>query len=278
MITSKCLMSPAHRLPLLALLVSGWSAGQVSASTFTYGDFSNMAGLTTNGAAAQAGNVLRLVPSSDTQTGTAYLTTSVPLNSATGFSTAFEFLVTTDPSSALGVTDGFTFLLQNDTNGVGALGAGGEGLGYVGISPSVAVAFRGRDPNFIGVITGGVDPATLPIPFQPPGFATLTEGAFYDRNQFAWIDYDPSTTLLSVYLGDTSVKPGIPVMSTTVDIFGTLGSNAYIGFSAGNGGAFGSQDILNWTFASTTVPTPGAVSVMAIGLITIGMAHRRPKR
>ena len=237
---------------------------------FSYSDFSSTAGLTLNGAAAQAGNVLRLVPSSDTQSGTAYQTAAVPLNGATAFSTNFEFLVTSDPNSP-GAADGFTFLLQNDVAGANALGAGGQGLGYVGLSPSVAVVFRGRAPSFIGVITGGVDAADLPVPFQPSGYTAFTEGAFYDQNEFAWIDYDPSSTVLSVYLSSTSLKPGSPVMSTTVDVFGNLGSQAYVGFSAGNGGAFGSQDILNWSF--TSVPEPATLSLLALG--GLAMIRRR---
>jgi hypothetical protein len=269
------MMLPGRRLLLLGLLVSVLTAGQAVAGIFSYSDFSSMAGLTTNGDAAQAGNVLRLVPSSDTQSGTAYQTIAVPLNGTTAFSTSFEFLVTSDPNSSLGATDGFTFLLQNDIAGANALGAGGEGLGYVGISPSVAVVFRGRAPSFIGVITGGVDAADLPVPFQPSGYTAFTEGAFYDKDEFAWIDYDPSSMVLSVYLSSTSLKPGSPVMSTMVDVFGNLGSQAYVGFGAGNGGAFGSQDILNWSFTSTSVPEPATLSLLALG--GLAMLRRRRK-
>lgn len=267
-------------LPLVSFLCV-LSAGQVSAVTFSYPDFSSTAGLTLNGDAAQAGNVLRLVPSVDSQSGTAFWSTPISLGNATGFSTEFVFNVTNDPNSTLGVTDGFTFLLQNTGAGDSALGTGGQGLGYVGLSPSVAVVFRGRNPNLIGVITGGVDPANLPTPFQPDGFYTGVEGEFYDQNQYAWIDYDPSTTNLSVYLSTNPTKPGTAIMSTTVDIFGTLGSQAYVGFSAGNGGAFGSQDILSWSFTSgpepqtSAVPEPDTYALMALGLGLVGWLTSR---
>jgi len=140
--------------------------------------------------------VLRIVPSVDTQSGTADLTGAVPFDATTGFSTSFKFNVTTDPNSALDQPDGFTFLLQNDSAGVNALGAGGQGLGYVGLSPSVAVVFRGRDPNLIGIITGGIDPADPSINFKPPGYYTGVEGEFYNKDEFAWIDYNPVTTTL----------------------------------------------------------------------------------
>lgn len=248
-------------------------ATPASAAGFTYSDFSSVAGLTLNGNAAQAGATLRLVPSVETQAGTVYRTDALTLDGATGFSTAFEFLVTTDSASALGAPDGFSFLLQNV--GVNALGAGGQGLGYVGLAPSVAVVFRGRDTSFIGVIDGGVDPAALPIPFNPPGATTFNEGAFYGTNQFAWIDYTPGT--LTVYLAPTAVKPGSPVMSASLDLYGAVGPQAFVGFSAGNGGAYGNQDILNWTFTSAPVPEPSTVWLLAAGL-AIGLVRRVSKR
>jgi hypothetical protein len=255
---------------LLALPVQ-----QAAAISFSY-DFSSAAGLTLNGNAAVAGNVLRLVPSADTQSGTAYHSAAVPLDGTTSFSTAFSFNISTDPDSFLGVTDGFTFLLQNDAAADNALGAGGDGLGYEGISPSVAVIFRGRDPNFIGVVTGGVNPADLPTPFQPDGYYTGAEGEFYGQDQYAWIDYDSGTNLLSVYLAGDATKPGSAIMSATVDIFSVLGSQAYVGFSAGNGGAFGNQDILGWSFTTATVPLPAGAWLLGSGLLGLfGSARRK---
>ena len=258
-------------------ILAGLFAGLATAASFTFNDFSSIAGLTLNGGAAQSGSVLRVVPSAATQAGTAYYTTPISLDGSTGFSTAFEFLVQTDTDSSLGAPDGFTFLLQNV--GVNALGAAGQGLGYVGLDPSVAVVFRGRAPAFIGVITGGIDPANLADPFNPPGATSLAEGSFYGQDEFAWIDYSPSGAL-NVYLSSTSVRPATPAMSTSVNVAGTLGSQMYVGFSAGNGGAFGSQDILNWSFNSSDapVPEPSTAGLFALGLLGLGLLRRACKQ
>ena len=69
----------------------------------------------------------------------------------------------------------------------------------------------------------------------------------------------------------------MPAMSTTVDVLGTLGSQTYVGFSAGNGGAFGSQDILNWSFTST-VPEPSTIALLgaaAFGLLGYGLRRKQ---
>lgn len=250
------------RIPLI-FLATGLSASLANAATFTYTDFSSISGLTLNGDAAQAGSVLRLVPNVTSQAGNAFLTSPIALDATTSFTTSFQFLVTTDPGDP---TDGFSFLLQNQD--VNALGGAGQGSGYVGISPSVAVLFRGRGPAFVGVITNGIDP----LPSTPPDATTVAENAFYNQNEFAWIDYNPSTTTIDVFLNTSSVKPGSPIMSTTVDVFGTLGSQAYVGFGAGTGGASGDNDIINWSFSSP-VPEPTAA-----GLIGLGVALRMLRR
>lgn len=244
--------------------------GTAYATSANYADFSSTAGLTLNGDAAQAGSVLRLVPNDGDKAGTAFLSSAVSFDATTGFSTAFKFNVATDTGNP---TDGFTFLLHSDAAGDTALGAGGQGLGYVGLSPSVAVVFRGRNPNLIGVITGGVDPDSLPTPFQPAGYYTGVEGEFYNQDEYAWIDYTPGT--LKVYLSATATKPGAALMTASVDIFGTLGSQAYVGFSAGNGGAFGTQDIQSWSFATAPVPEPATVAMWALGLAVLPLLRRR---
>lgn len=250
------------------------SAGLATAGTFTYSDFSDISALTLNGNAAQVGNVLRVAPNLESQAGTAYLTAPIAFDAFTAFSTSFEFLITTDTGNP---TDGFSFILQNQD--VNALGGQGQGNGFVGISPSVVVDFRGRGPAYTAVITGGVDPLPLPgTDVAPTGGTGHTEGDFYNQVMFAWIDYDPNTMLLSLFLSPTSSKPGTADMTSTVDVAGNLGSQAFVGFTAGTGGGFGDNDILNWSFTSTQVPEPGTAGVYAFGMMGLGLMRRYYKR
>jgi hypothetical protein len=250
-------------------LLVGIFAGLASAATITYPDFSNVSTLTLNGAAAQSGSLLRLVPNMNSLGGSAYVTNSVAFNSLTSFRAAFEFLVTTDPNNP---TDGLAFVLQGQ--GATALGNPSQDEGYgggpgVGVTPSVAVFFRGRSPAFIGLFTNGIA-----APFPPPGGITIAENAIYNRNEFAWVDYTPGT--LNVYLATTNVKPLTPILSNTIDIFGTVGANQYIGFSAGTGAASGNNDILNFTFTTNVVtPEPGTSFLLAVGLAAAGFLARK---
>ncbi len=248
------------------LLLAGLTAGLATAASFTYNDFSSTAGLTLTGDAAQVGGVLRVVHNDVSLAGNAWYSTPVDFNPTTSFSTMFEFLITTPPGDP---TDGFSFVLQNDPAGASALGGAGQGSGYVNLAPSVAVLFRGRAPSFIGVVLNGVDP----LPSAPPGATLFNENDFYNQNEFAWIDYDSSSTTLSVYLSTTNVKPGTAVLSNSVDIASILGTQAYVGFGAGTGGAAGDNDILSWQFTST--PEPGTMSLYSLGLVAAVLLRRR---
>lgn len=260
-----------RRFPQLlpALLLGACAAA--GAQGLSYADFSDVSALTLNGAAAQVGPVLRLVPSVDGQAGSVFANTPLTLTATTSFSTEFQFLVTTDGNSALGVPDGFTFLLQSLAPT--ALGAGGQGLGYVGIDSSVAAVFRGRGPAFVGVIAGGTDPAALAQPFNPPGSAAVGEGSFYEQTGHAWVDYQPGS--MKIYLSADATKPLVPLATAEVNLAATLGPQAYVGFSAGNGGAFGTQDVLSWQLQVSTVPEPAALLLMLAGLAVVGSRVRR---
>ena len=97
-------------------------------------DFSSIDGLTLNGDAEQVTDILRLVPSVGSQSGTSYSNDKVSISE---FSTQFQI----EFSDSNGFADGLTFVIQNDPDGVNAIGGGGGGLAYSNLTPSVAVSF-----------------------------------------------------------------------------------------------------------------------------------------
>lgn len=194
---------------------------------------------------AQIGNgELDLTPNSRTVVGAAYLPQPYVISPATSFTVSFSFRLHDSVGSP---GDGFAFLWQNDPRGAAAMGTAGGDLGYGGITPSVIAEFditnNSWDPamNDVAITTNG-DYMTS-IADQVPSFA-MWDGVTH----YAWIDYDAATTTLSVYVAETSpLRPSAPLVSAAVDLYATVGSSAYLGFTASCGVANEYAAILSLT-------------------------------
>jgi hypothetical protein len=108
--------SSAVRCSIAAALAIG-----ASAQSFSYPNFASIAGLTTNGAAAQSGTNLRITNGGSNQVGSVWYT--APIGVAGGFETVFEFALTNG-------SEGMAFVIQGSPNGAAALGGNLFGLGY----------------------------------------------------------------------------------------------------------------------------------------------------
>lgn len=201
------------------------------------------------------GTVLRLTPAELGQSGSAFSTTEISLADNASFSTEFSFRFT-DVGGIFGIdgADGITFTLQTASDTAG--GSGG-GLGYQGITPSLAVEFdtyenggADSDANHVAIDTDGnpyqdsdlTDPST-----------SLKDGDLW----YAWINYNGLTNDLTVYASDgSSVLPATPLINTTAfnleDILGQ--SSAYVGFTAATGDGWENQDIISWQFNDSYSP------------------------
>jgi hypothetical protein len=79
-------------------------------------------------------------------------------------------------------------------------------------------------------------------------------------SRFAWIDYKYG--ILEVFLSDVNVKPSVPILSRTIDLPDFVGSEAYIGFTAGTGAGTDNHDIEAWeisvssTFSASAFQEP----------------------
>jgi hypothetical protein len=163
-----------------------------------------------------------------------------------GFTTSFQFRVGDTPDGPLG--DGLTFVLQNA--GPGAVGGAGGGLGYHGITDSVAVKFdlvdnAGEGGQSVGVFTGGSEPTIPAVPLDGTGLP-------FQSGHVVHVDlrYDAGTLVLE--FRDTVTGQGF-YQSFAVDIPAAVGGpTAYAGFTAGTGSLFAPIDILDWTYIPTT--------------------------
>jgi hypothetical protein len=268
---------------MAAVLLLG-VAEEIRAAVITYVDFSDVTGLTINGDAAQVGNVLRVTPAIDGQSGSFFSTSTVSLASNASFSTFFQFRFTSpdlgfcDGPGSCGA-DGLVFVVQTVGNNVG--GSGG-GIGYAGILNSVGIEFDtwnngsgdANNSNHVGIdVNGSVSSLVL----APVVEADMNGGDVWN----SWVDYNGATNLLEVRLTRGASRPAVPILSLVRDLALDLGTtDAFVGFTSGTGASHANHDVLRWEledrFAPIDVPEPATVALVGIGLA--GLAARRRAR
>lgn len=160
-----------------------------------------------------------------------------------GFRTSFRFGIQN------GTADGFAFVIQDDANDT--VGSGGSGIGYAGIPRSVAIEFDTFvfsdefQGMHVSVQTDGLnsnsegDAFSLAHAFLPD---SATDGEFHDVK----IEYTPG--VLYVWFD------GEPILFCPLDLSTLDGGSAlfpdcaWVGFTAGAGGATADQMIESWSF------------------------------
>jgi hypothetical protein len=217
-----------------------------STAAINFGSGFSATGMQFNGSAKLNGTAVELTDGGDNEQGTAFWTKAVNVQA---FATDFTFQLTNASAN------GFTFILQNA--GTTALGGPGSGLGFQGIGTnSVAVKFdlynsAGEGINSTGVYTAGVAP-TVPA-------TTLGGGINLHSGDVlaAHIAYDGTTLTLTIT--DATAAASFTT-SWQVNIPSAVGGNtAFAGFGGATGGLAAVQQILTWTYNSTT-PLPVAAT------------------
>ncbi len=244
----------------------------------SFPDFSSTTNLVFNGNALQSGNVLRLNPSAQGQAGSAWYSVLQPV--ANGFSTTFRFQITNASTPS---ADGIAFVIQNSEAGLQALGDGGGGIGYQGISNSLAIEFdtyaNSYDPEFpasdhtgnapanhVAIQSCGVSPNTADHTMCEISRATapvnLAVGSHTVQIEYTTGVPIPSgcefcfSSYLQVTIDGLPVfaSPGVGVdLSTLLQLANPsdqVADSAYVGFTGATGYFQEANDILSWNFTS----------------------------
>jgi len=163
--------------------------------------------------------------------------------------------------------DGTAFVIQNDPRGLSAVGAGGGGLGYIGISPSVAVmldiyAGASGGPSGWLVATNGLG--------NGAGYSSTnyqnTAPVNLDGGDPIAVNLRYSGGVLKINLTDT-VTSATFTTNVVVNIPRFVGTNtAWVGITGAEGGVLSHQTVSNFQYVplTTLTVTPGASGTLVL--------------
>jgi hypothetical protein len=146
-----------------------------------------------------------------------------------------------------GGADGMAFVVQNSTQGAAARGGYGGGLGYLGITPSIAIEL-----NLYTAAPGGRGYA-----FGQNG---LNAGPYSPTDPVNIANGNPINVNIQYANGNLELQLSDPASNTAFSTSLNIGSlpallgtdTAYVGLSGGDGGIPSTQVVSNFTFVSYT--------------------------
>ena len=195
-------------------------------------DFSDVSDMVLNQGATSVAGALRLVGVDGPGLGSAYISAPFAFDAHT--SLFAHFAIRIGGGAGKSGADGMAFVVQSSPMGAKAVGVGGGGLAYEGVSPSIAVEFdtffnpaTDPQPNHVAFLAAG-NPS-IHIAHAAPPFL-LNDGAVH----YVWMDYDWTIDLLEVYLGDEVTKPMF-FKHAAASFVAALGNQVYLGASAATG-------------------------------------------
>ncbi|MFI5378146.1 MAG: beta strand repeat-containing protein [Tepidisphaerales bacterium] len=227
------------------------SAGTIQMAPTTIqnvADFTNTGAWTKNGSGGWNGSVLQLTTGTTGQQTSAFFNTKMPVNAP--FNATYTF---TDVGG--GGADGSAFVLQNSS--LTALGGGGGGLGFNGITPSAGVELNIYSGN-AGNTRYGANGATG-TPYAATGAVNVASGDPIQVN----VTYD-GNNILTEQLTDLTTLSTFSTSYVVGSLASQVGGNtAWVGFTGASGGVASAINITNFSITSTVhgglLPTATAV-------------------
>jgi hypothetical protein len=196
-------------------------------------------------------NVLTLTTNGATEACSAFFNTPQSIES---FTASFTYLASGDKGA-----DGTTFCLENDPEGPSAIGTAGGALGFTDITNSAAFEIN----LYTGASGGeGIQFGTNGATPDNPGFSGFTTAPYSEPGLVSLASGDPinvqiaySQSNFSVTLLDTTTGQSFST-NYTVDLPSVLGgtNTAYVGFTAGDGAVYSTQQVFNFSFVPGAAP------------------------
>jgi len=199
-----------------------------------------------------ANNVLTLTDGQNSEATSAFFDTPQYIG---GFLASFVYTAGGNRAA-----DGITFCIQNAPAGASAVGSGGGGLGYNGITPSAAF-----EMNIYGGANGGpgiqvgTEGSTADYEAVPP------VGPYFGTAPVSITSGDPiyvqlyyGQNVLTAWLVDAMEGNSYTTSVSLPDLPAVVGAGssatAYVGFTGGTGGANSIQTVSHFMFSYTTPP------------------------
>lgn len=202
-----------------------------------------------NGGPTVSGSTMTITTAANNLDRSAFYKTPVAFNETNGFNASFTYQDTS--GNAGNPADGIAFVLQNDSRGAAALGAGGGALGYGAGNPilnSGAIEINIYNPVVRGTTFGynGSIPANINTVA-----AANVDPSSGDPIQVTLV-YNGQNDTLTETMTDTTTSASFNTTYTGVDFTSLLnGHTGYVGFTGATGGANANQTISNFSFSST---------------------------
>ncbi|MGM8213025.1 lectin-like domain-containing protein [Virgibacillus sp. W0430] len=201
-----------------------------------------------------------LTPASGGKKGYMYFKDSLHLQENLSFNTKFSFKINNTGNTG---GDGLAFVMQTNSNTAGGYG---EGLGYSGISPSLAVEIdtyynssandpykSGDNSSHIAITLNGDYKEHLALKDLYSDENILLD--YTNKTYSVWIDYNGNK--MDVYFAEDETgnanKPTQTALSYNVnlgEVFGSV-SDVFVGFSASTGWAYSKHEIRGVLFDSS---------------------------